>query len=110
MSAEEPLQVGNACTSKVELWESDEKLHPVESGDLSEIQVSLSLAMILNVGVLVVHSTDSVSSTVSPHRYSAPKVSSTCRTMAVGKMDVIGRAAGPSRNGRLTAGHLALSH
>jgi hypothetical protein len=59
MSAEEPLQVGNACTRKVPLWESDEKLHPVESGDLFEIQVSL--VMILNVGVLVVHSTDSVS-------------------------------------------------
>jgi hypothetical protein len=51
MRAEEPLQVGNACTRKVLLWESDEKLHPVESGDLSEIQ--LSLVMILNLGVLV---------------------------------------------------------
>ena len=49
--------MGNACTRKVLLWESDEKLHPVESGELSEIQVSL--VMILNLGVLVLHSTDS---------------------------------------------------
>jgi len=40
MRAEEPLQVGNACTRNVLLWESDVELHPVESGDLSEIQVS----------------------------------------------------------------------
>jgi hypothetical protein len=43
--------VGNACTRKLLLWESDENLHAVESGELSEIQVSL--VMILNLGVLV---------------------------------------------------------